>query len=115
MTYPLVEDEAMRLEAVRALQIVDTPRTTAFDTIATLAADLFACPIAFISLVDKDRQWFKAECGLGLSSTPRGVAFCNYTTGAGVPIRISNLRGAHCARACRGGRGVAPRTPVGRA
>jgi diguanylate cyclase (GGDEF)-like protein/PAS domain S-box-containing protein len=83
MTYPLVEDEAMRLEAVRALQIVDTPRTTAFDTIATLAADMFGCPIAFISLLEQDRQWFKAECGLGLSSTARSAAFCNYTIRGG--------------------------------
>jgi diguanylate cyclase (GGDEF)-like protein len=79
MTYPLVEDEAMRLEAVRALQIVDTPRTVAFDTIAKLAADMFGCPISFISVLDRDRQWFKAECGLGVTSTSRGAAFCNYT------------------------------------
>ena len=79
MTYPLVDDEAMRLEAVRALQIVDTPRTVAFDTIAKLAADVFGCPISFISVLDRDRQWFKAECGLGVTSTSRGGAFCNYT------------------------------------
>jgi diguanylate cyclase (GGDEF)-like protein len=79
MTYPVVDDEEVRLEALRALAIVDTPRTAAFDAIAELAADVFSCPIAFISLLDKDRQWFKAECGLGLSETPRNVAFCNYT------------------------------------
>ena len=78
MTYPVVDDEPLRLDALRALAIVDTPRTAAFDTIAELVADVFACPIAFVSLLEKDRQWFKAECGLGVSETPR-VAFCNFT------------------------------------
>ncbi len=55
---------------------LSTPRTAAFDAIASLAADTLACPIAFISLLEQDRQWFKAECGLGISSTPRNVAFC---------------------------------------
>lgn len=79
MPYPVVKDEVLRLEAVRALEIVDTPRTAAFDAIANLVAETLACPIAFVSLLDRDRQWFKAECGLGVSSTPRNVAFCNYT------------------------------------
>ena len=52
------------------------PRTAAFAAIANLAADTLACPIAFISLLEQDRQWFKAEWGLGFSSTPRNAAFC---------------------------------------
>ncbi len=79
MNYPVVADEGSRLEALRALQIVGTPRTAAFDAIAKIATDIFACPIAFISLLEKDQQWFMAECGLGASSTPREIAFCNYT------------------------------------
>ena len=79
MRYPVIDEEALRLAALRALEIIGTPRTTAFDAIVKLAADSFACPIAFISLLDKDQLWFKAECGLATTSMPRGVAFCNYT------------------------------------
>jgi len=79
MPYPVVEDEILRLAALSALEIVGTPRTTSFDAIVQLAADAFECPIAFISLLDKDEQWFKAECGFGAPSTPRSAAFCNYT------------------------------------
>lgn len=79
MSYPIVEDESLRLAALRALGIVGTSRTGVFDAIAKLAAHTLACPIAFISLLDKDQQWFKAECGLGTASTPRESAFCNHT------------------------------------
>ena len=79
MQYPVVPDEELRLAALRALQIIGTPRTPSFDAIAQLVADVFACPISFISVLDRDAQWFKAECGLGSASTPREVAFCNYT------------------------------------
>jgi diguanylate cyclase (GGDEF)-like protein len=79
MDYPVVDDEVLRLDALRALEIVGAPRTAAFEAIAKLVADTFDCPIGFVSLLDKDRQWFKAEYGLGMSSTPREVAFCNYT------------------------------------
>jgi diguanylate cyclase (GGDEF)-like protein len=79
MSYPLTDDETLRLRALRALQIVGTPSTVAFDAIAKLAADTFTCPIAFVSLLDKDEQWFKAEYGLGTCSTPREIAFCNHT------------------------------------
>ena len=79
MDYPIGENEVLRVGALRALEIVGTPPTAAFDAIAQLAAETFACPIAFISLLDENEQWFKAECGLGNQSTSRDVAFCNYT------------------------------------
>jgi diguanylate cyclase (GGDEF)-like protein len=79
MSFPVNDDEAARTSALRALEIVGTPGSAAFDAIVKLAADIFACPMAFISLLDKDQQWFKAECGLGTCSTPREIAFCNYT------------------------------------
>jgi diguanylate cyclase (GGDEF)-like protein len=79
MDYPIGENEASRIAALRALGIVGTPPTAAFDAIAQLAAETFGCPIAFISLLDENEQWFKAECGLGNQSTSRDIAFCNYT------------------------------------
>jgi diguanylate cyclase (GGDEF)-like protein len=79
MDYPIGENEVSRVAALRALQIVGTPPTAAFDAIAQLAAETFGCPIAFISLLEENEQWFKAECGLGHRSTSRDIAFCNYT------------------------------------
>jgi len=79
MSCAISDDETLRSAALRALEIVGTPSTAALDAIIKLAADTFACPIAFISLLDKDQQWFKAECGLGIGSTPREIAFCNHT------------------------------------
>lgn len=93
MLYPVVDDELLRLDALRALKIVDTPRTAAFDAVAQLAADTLACPISFISLLDEDRQWFKAECGLSVSSTARDIALCNYTVlGTDVLVVEDTLR-----------------------
>jgi GAF domain-containing protein len=78
-SYPVADDEASRLQALRGLEIVGTKGTEAFGIVAQLAANAFVCPISYISLIDEDRQWFKAEYGLGMSSTSRDAAFCNYT------------------------------------
>jgi signal transduction histidine kinase len=75
----LNHDEAERLAALREYGILDTPPEAAFDRIAVLAADLFDVPIAAVSLIDTDRQWFKAMVGLDATQTPREQAFCAYT------------------------------------
>ncbi|WP_244560365.1 EAL domain-containing protein [Bosea sp. TND4EK4] len=64
---------------MRALELLDTPRDPSFDAIVALAAGHFDCPIALVTLIDHDRQWFKACCGLESTETSRDVAFCNYT------------------------------------
>lgn len=69
-------DESERLAALRALQVLDTPSEERFDRITRVAAALFEVPIALVSLVDQDRQWFKSRCGLGVTETPRNIAFC---------------------------------------
>ncbi|WP_082519753.1 sensor domain-containing phosphodiesterase [Variovorax sp. Root411] len=71
--------ESERLFALRSTRMLDTPPTENFDRITRLAAELFDVPIALISLLDKDRQWFKARIGLDLPETPREYAFCDYT------------------------------------
>ncbi|HEY8383348.1 MAG TPA: PAS domain S-box protein [Microvirga sp.] len=76
MTHPVPTNEAERLAALRDLHILDTPADTHFDAIAQIARRTFGVPIALISLVDEDRQWFKARCGLDASETPRGIAIC---------------------------------------
>ena len=69
-------DEGHRLEVLRSYHILDTCAEKPFDDIVRLASRLFDVPIALISLVDDDRQWFKARVGLDACETGRDVAFC---------------------------------------
>jgi PAS domain S-box-containing protein len=75
----LPENEAERLAALRALGVLDTPPEPAFDELAALAAYICQTPIALISLVDEDRQWFKSRVGWTTGETPREAAFCAHT------------------------------------
>jgi signal transduction histidine kinase/ActR/RegA family two-component response regulator len=68
--------EARRVEALRHYQILDTPKERAFDEIVQLAADLCDAPISVVNLIDTDRQYFKAETGLGVRQTPLDTSFC---------------------------------------
>jgi PAS domain S-box-containing protein len=68
--------EARRLAALLDFEVLDTPAEPAFDRLTALAADLFDAPIALISLIDSERQWFKSRVGLDAASTPRSQAFC---------------------------------------
>ncbi|WP_344695923.1 sensor histidine kinase [Sphingomonas rosea] len=65
-----------RLGVLRSYNILDTPRERDFDDIVTLAARLCDVPVSLVSLVDADRQWFKAEVGLGCSETPLESSIC---------------------------------------
>lgn len=72
-----LEHEAERLAALRRYDVLDTLPEAAFDRIVRLAAQLFGMPIALVSFIDADRQWFKARIGLEADKTPRAIAFCN--------------------------------------
>ncbi|MBZ0097258.1 MAG: EAL domain-containing protein [Sulfuricella sp.] len=76
MKAPLPPNEAQRLETLRGYDIVDTPTEPAFEDLTLLAAQICQVPIAVISLVDENRQWFKSIIGLNATETPRDVAFC---------------------------------------
>lgn len=69
-------DEPARLKALRAYGILDTAAEQSFDDLARLAALCCEAPIALISLVDRDRQWFKAHIGIETRATPRDLSFC---------------------------------------
>ena len=77
MKAALPPDEIQRLARLRALAVLDTAPEPLFDSFARLAAQIAGTPIALVSLVDDQRQWFKANLGLpGVQQTPRDVAFC---------------------------------------
>ena len=72
-------DEQARLEALRSYAVLDTAAELEFDHVTRLAAHLLDVPIALISLIDEDRQWFKAVVGLdAVKETPRELAFCDH-------------------------------------
>ena len=76
MKAPLPADEAARLAALRACDILDTPAEEAYDDIVYLATQICKMPIGMVSLVDEHRQWFKAKIGVETPETPRDMAFC---------------------------------------
>ncbi len=68
--------EPARLAALRAYDILDTPRESDFDDIVMLASRICGTPISVINLIDETRQWFKAETGLGVRETPLDTSLC---------------------------------------
>ncbi|MBS0428005.1 MAG: response regulator [Proteobacteria bacterium] len=73
---PLPPDEDRRLAALDELQVLDTGAEAVFDDVVLLASQLCGTPIALVSLIDAERQWFKARVGLDATETPRSDAFC---------------------------------------
>ncbi len=75
---PLPENEKERLATLYEYQILDTEPEPTFDELTELAAYICKTPIALISLIDTDRQWFKSRYGPMPFQTPRDIAFCSY-------------------------------------
>ncbi|WP_247268508.1 MULTISPECIES: sensor domain-containing diguanylate cyclase [Pseudomonas] len=71
-------NEATRIQALHGLKVLDSAPEERFDRLTRLAKRLFNVPIALVTLVDKDRQWFKSCVGLDVNETPRDVSFCGH-------------------------------------
>jgi diguanylate cyclase (GGDEF)-like protein len=80
--------EEARLEALHRYNVLDTEPEESFDRITRLAKILLQTPIAFVSLIDRDRQWFKSRQGLRLCETPRSESFCTIAIQSDVPLIV---------------------------
>jgi GAF domain-containing protein len=90
---PKPANESERLDSLWAHEILDTPPEPDFDALTELAAAICAAPLAIVSLVDADRQWFKSQCGRSApESTGRDEAFCAYTILQRDLLEISDTR-----------------------
>jgi len=84
------EDELRRIKGLEAYQILDTEDERPFNSIAELAAELCQMPMAMITLLDSNRQWFKAKVGLDLRETSREFSFCNYTIQSNEVLEVND-------------------------
>ncbi|WP_405119374.1 ATP-binding protein [Pseudomonas leptonychotis] len=89
--HPLTpHNESSRLAALLDFEVLDTPAEQMFDTITALAAQICGTPIALISLIDAERQWFKSRVGLDASETPREIAFCAHAINGDRLFEVDN-------------------------
>ncbi|MGB2924222.1 MAG: ATP-binding protein [Limnothrix sp.] len=77
-TFPVPDNEIERLAALRNYMVLDSLPEQSFDDLTAIAAYICGTPIALVSLLDEDRQWFKSSVGVDLSETPRSQAFCSH-------------------------------------
>jgi len=87
---PLPLDEEKRLVAVHALNLLDTEAEERFDRHARIAAAALDMPIALVTLIDKDRQWFKSHEGFDFSETPRDIGFCSHAILKDEPLIVTD-------------------------
>ena len=85
-------DEQGRLAALHRYDILDTPAEGAFDKITEMVRSVVGVPISAVSLVDRERQWFKSIAGLDAAQTPRSVAFCDHTIRQEGPLVVSDAQ-----------------------
>ena len=84
--------EKARVEDLRSLKLLDTPDEDRFDRITRLAADYFHVPVAYVALMDSDRQWLKSEVGACPRETARNMTFCQYAIQGDGPLIITDAR-----------------------
>jgi len=76
--YPVPINEAERLAALAASKLMDSPQEEVFDRVTWLASHVTECPMALLTLLSGERQWFKSRVGVERRETPRALAFCSH-------------------------------------
>lgn len=90
MLNPKLSDEAGRIAALKRYAVLDTPAAEPFDKITSLVKDVLGVPICAVSLVDRERQWFKSMQGLDVTETARSISFCTHTIKNDTPLLVEN-------------------------
>jgi len=90
MPAPTPGDERERMLALDALDLLDTPAEERFDRYTRLLTTVLSVPVALVSIVDDDRQWFKSRQGLDATETPRSVSFCGHAIMKAEPLVIED-------------------------
>lgn len=90
MPPPCPADEAERLKALGATQLLDSEAEELFDRLTRVACASLSVPVSLISLVDDERQWFKSTCGLDARETPRDVSFCGHAILSDQPFIVED-------------------------
>ncbi len=85
---PPIANEEFRLAALHALGLLDTPASQSLDRVTQELARMLKAPVALVSLVDAERQWFMSRVGLQAQQTPRDVAFCAHVVAANAPLLV---------------------------
>ncbi|MDE2481562.1 MAG: PAS domain-containing protein [bacterium] len=83
-------DDEARIAELEAYQILDTPEESTYDVFTRLARAIAGTSASTISLVDRERQWFKSYLGLPTRETPRDVAFCDHVVASGMPLTVED-------------------------
>lgn len=89
---PAPPDETARLAAVDASGLLDSPPEDVFDRLTWLATQVTECPIALITILGSQRQWFKSRIGIDLMETPRDWAFCNHAIAQDGPLMVEDAQ-----------------------
>ena len=90
---PTPDNEAQRQAALDEHEIVDTEPEASFDALARLAAHVVGTPMALVSIISHERQWFKAKLGIEGSETSRSSSFCGHVVASGKPLGICVMPG----------------------
>ena len=88
----MLVDEKARLSALQRYSILDTLPEQIYDDVTALAALICGTPISLVSLVDADRQWFKASTGIEASETPRSASFCAHTIATSATLIVKDAQ-----------------------
>ena len=95
MPIPYPSNERKRLEALAHYKILDTPAERSYDDLTLVASIICKTPIALMTLVDENRQWFKARHGQSNTESPREHAFCSYTILGEKVMVVENYIASH--------------------
>lgn len=92
MSDAMLRDEEGRIAALNRLDVLDTAPEEPFEKIVSLVRTVLGVPIATVTLVDRERQWFKARSGLDAQETPRSISFCTHTVKQREPLIVADAR-----------------------